>query len=314
MGRPLYSRPDITVRVTNEEPPAPSPEQPTYEKWSYWNAFDPDSDEWFEADDAVYEAFITDASQVVPNSVSPTSPTTEEDDNVNAIFVDARPHFIRRSSPPSTLTSDSEEENPVQQAGRTRLLGETGVDSEESDDDSDHSVVFVPPSAALSRFQGSIDEGGRVYTVDEFIMRDEALFDSPVATPTLAASSPNTVQTSSDTSSSPTATRVEEEIPISGPLRAEEFEVPRTPPRVPRSSALSISDVLGSPVGTPLVMATPSPPPSVTPRMYTWGPTVVLPPTPVSPTMSRGPLPNLGARMSVAHIQPTFVPVNRIRG
>ena len=53
MGRPLFSSSrQPAVRVE------PEPQHPTYEKWTHWNAFDPDSDEFFENDDAVYEAFI----------------------------------------------------------------------------------------------------------------------------------------------------------------------------------------------------------------------------------------------------------------
>ena len=39
---------------------APKPAYPIVEKWSPWNAFDPDSDEFFNSESAVYEAFLTD--------------------------------------------------------------------------------------------------------------------------------------------------------------------------------------------------------------------------------------------------------------
>ncbi|TDL26734.1 hypothetical protein BD410DRAFT_836564 [Rickenella mellea] len=77
MGRPLFS--------TSLAPPVvrvAEPEQPTqYEKWSSWNAFDPDSDEFFERDDVVYEAFLTPeqiaAAAAARESLSPT-PTSED--------------------------------------------------------------------------------------------------------------------------------------------------------------------------------------------------------------------------------------------
>ncbi|KAI0681853.1 hypothetical protein C8T65DRAFT_714304 [Cerioporus squamosus] len=59
MGRPLYSSSrQPAVRVE------PEPQHPAIEKWTYWNAFDPDSDEFFENDDAVYEAFIDPADRI----------------------------------------------------------------------------------------------------------------------------------------------------------------------------------------------------------------------------------------------------------
>jgi hypothetical protein len=55
-----YSAPAVR---TEPEPPAP-PAIP-YEKWTRWNSFDPDSDEFFEREDAVYEAFV-DSPDIAP--------------------------------------------------------------------------------------------------------------------------------------------------------------------------------------------------------------------------------------------------------
>src|SRR5262245_34997715 len=54
MGRPLYSLSYTAPAVRTEPEAGDSP----YEKWTYWNAFDPDSDEFFESDNAVLEDFI----------------------------------------------------------------------------------------------------------------------------------------------------------------------------------------------------------------------------------------------------------------
>lgn len=61
MGRPLYTS-ILLARHATEVAVQPTPPTHRYpvEKWSRWNAFDPDSDEFFEADDAVYEAFLSD--------------------------------------------------------------------------------------------------------------------------------------------------------------------------------------------------------------------------------------------------------------
>ena len=65
MGRPLFSKAtnsrDPIVRVV--EPEKTIPQQSVYTRWTYSNAFDPDADEFFESDDAVFEAFI-DPSQL----------------------------------------------------------------------------------------------------------------------------------------------------------------------------------------------------------------------------------------------------------
>ena len=53
MGRPIYSQAYISAPAVRTEPP---PTIPPYEKWSYWNAFDPDSDEFFENE--IIEDFI----------------------------------------------------------------------------------------------------------------------------------------------------------------------------------------------------------------------------------------------------------------
>jgi hypothetical protein len=80
MGRPIYSLSFApTAPVVRDDSPPPT-FNPVYEKWTYWNPFDPDSDEFFE-NDAVYEAFIdlpapSDRPSVVP-IISP-SPTSSE--------------------------------------------------------------------------------------------------------------------------------------------------------------------------------------------------------------------------------------------
>ena len=176
----------------------------------------------------------------------------------------------------------------------------------DSDDDTEGSISLLVPRPMIRG--PSIIDGGRIYTVDEFIMRDDGLFDVPITT-----TIPN--QTSSTTDSE--TPRLEQETSISVPVQAEEFEVPRTPPRTLGTAPLSNASTTDARVTTtPIVFSSlsPSPPPSVTPRLYSWAPTSTrLPPPPLSPTTNRGPLTNRNARMSVAHIQPSFTAsVNRV--
>ncbi|KAF8507961.1 hypothetical protein BU17DRAFT_100149 [Hysterangium stoloniferum] len=69
MGRPLYSsillsRQATKLPATQPQPPKTNPmlpktESPEVTKWSRTNAFDPDSDEFFNEDNAVYEVFLS---------------------------------------------------------------------------------------------------------------------------------------------------------------------------------------------------------------------------------------------------------------
>jgi hypothetical protein len=69
MGRPLYSSLLLSAKgaelcATQSDPSkttsmSPKTEYPVVEKWSRTNAFDPDSDEFFNEESAVYEAFLS---------------------------------------------------------------------------------------------------------------------------------------------------------------------------------------------------------------------------------------------------------------
>lgn len=67
MGRPLYTSTLLARQAPAVAEPQPAQTRsqrpqasvPVVPKWTRWNAFDPDSDEFFEAEDAVYEAFLT---------------------------------------------------------------------------------------------------------------------------------------------------------------------------------------------------------------------------------------------------------------
>ncbi|KAK0467018.1 uncharacterized protein EV420DRAFT_1506732, partial [Desarmillaria tabescens] len=62
MGRALFSSAyNSAPAVATPTPFADTPYEKIYEKWSMFNQFDPDSDDFFE--DAQYEAFITDEQE-----------------------------------------------------------------------------------------------------------------------------------------------------------------------------------------------------------------------------------------------------------
>jgi len=82
MGRPLYSASYSTPAVRTE--PEIAPPTASFEKWTYWNPFDPDSDEFFERADAVYEAFID------PADVPPATAERETDEPERLAAIIAR--------------------------------------------------------------------------------------------------------------------------------------------------------------------------------------------------------------------------------
>lgn len=64
MGRALFSQKFTPEPAIRTEPDPGLVPHPLYSKWSVWNDFDPDSDEFFK--DAEYEAFIEPTVNVVP--------------------------------------------------------------------------------------------------------------------------------------------------------------------------------------------------------------------------------------------------------
>lgn len=91
MGRPLYSN---AFRST---PAVRDPESPRCEKWSYLNAFDPDSDEFFDDENAVYEDFIGPVTSVNP----------EEDEEEEEELEEERDMLVVRMGNASPITSES---------------------------------------------------------------------------------------------------------------------------------------------------------------------------------------------------------------
>jgi len=101
MGRPLFSQsPSVAVRV---EPVVVTPpaEQPVCERWTYWNPFDPDSEEFFSNE--VYEAFV---------------------DPLNNTIADRGPSPIEDSS----SASSSDDESMDESAPRTGVIPHSAVD------------------------------------------------------------------------------------------------------------------------------------------------------------------------------------------
>ncbi|KAI0791981.1 hypothetical protein C8Q75DRAFT_753897 [Abortiporus biennis] len=244
MGRPLFSR-QTTTPAVRVEPEQTIPQNPPYERWTYWNAFDPDADEFFESDEAVYEAFI-DPSQL-PHTLSEAQSGSRE-------TVVEREAEVEVDDSLSTVSSGSSDS--ASSAGT--LSGRESPAGSEED---------VPVATlAIDRVSANSPE------------QPEEL-----QSPSVITSPPNVI----------VIHNVNEM-----PLR------PSTPERRP---ATPPSTNTTNENQTPLFFnATPSPPPSLTPRLYSWASRAPVPPV--------SPLPNRSARMSVSHIQPALIPLQRIVG
>lgn len=262
MGRPLYStsftfpattsavQSDVSIRTD----PDVVPDHPDIRKWSYWNAFDPDADEFFDGPNAVYEAFV-DPSTLPPLREEIAVEEAEEALRAMRRSAEMRIGLVTPLSPaPPSLSS---EDNA---SGRTS-----------------------PASAALE--EPYVIHLDHIERAEESQLandsEDEAAGDT-AATPVASLPPP------------PVIRRV-----LTLPADVE-LARPVTPPR-PSTPPPSVTTM------TPL-MYTPSPPPTVTPRLFTWAPRNAYP---------ASPLPNRSARMSVAHISPAYVPpviISRVRG
>ncbi|KZT07301.1 uncharacterized protein LAESUDRAFT_725215 [Laetiporus sulphureus 93-53] len=284
MGRPLFSQCYQTPAVRVE----PEQHQPTFERWTYLNAFDPDSDEFF-GDDAVYEAFV-----------DPAQPGTGGDGE-------------EREQPPAleTYSSSSSEASSSGRGSPTSDISPEEINQtvlERVTIQRDRTTVAhrsMPPYLVVPP-RHSIRDAPLAY-------REVAARASPYRPGEMASQHTNTYQSTTArhrqfgerAPPSPSTSSSSAPIPIpDSPRRgmAAPSHSPADPPSTPPSRS-------------PFSMESPSPAPSVTPRLYSWPPRNAVSSYPVSPAPS-GPLPNRNARMSVAHIpsSPALVPVSRVVG
>ncbi|TFK48567.1 hypothetical protein OE88DRAFT_1737809 [Heliocybe sulcata] len=302
MGRPLFSA------AARDSAPAvrvePEPVYPTYGKWTQWNAFDPDSDEFFESDDAVYEAFV-DPADLQPREEGSTSSRSASPTVVTAGHTDVGVVVLQDDV--SDVSSGSSEgtasgrESPMEGVSQEEERVETSASPTE---DYVPVVVRVPvnqradsPAGELTRTRGLYDgrEPAHVYRPGEDVSHFSNMYN-------FALQSRGTPEARSPTIDRTTTTRTSDIIPIfvHGP-----HEQPSSPPATPRRPP-STPRVLR----TPFSPLTPSPPPTVTPRLYHWsGPSVSIPTSPSPAPILRNP----SARMSLAHIAPTPVQARHIR-
>jgi hypothetical protein len=250
MGRPLYSRTFITTPAVRE------PEQPICEKWSYLNPFDPDSDEFFDNENAVYEDFI--------DSVTPANPEEEDEE-------EERDMLVLRMGNASPITSESS-------LSDNESLLAAGAEG--------------PADLVVDAFQAirRMDE-----PESEQVARVRLAFP-PMRQPTatrVALRSPYRPYYHRDTS-----------LPVPAP--SAPIPVPAVSRRSTTVDGAMISSPSTPPRQTPVTHVSMSPPPTSTPRLYTWARN---PSHSTSPS-SGSPFSNPHARTSYTHLSPAF---NRIR-
>ncbi|KAI0675788.1 hypothetical protein C8Q78DRAFT_1006588 [Trametes maxima] len=268
MGRPLFSARQPAVRVQ----PKPQPQHPAYEKWTYANAFDPDSDEFFENDDAVYEAFIEPGQQIqIPISA----------DRARTAIVDAD----AGSNSGSSSASSSGRGSPMELVNTDAFHREGEARADTIDDARVRSPTLRNPALDAQI------EAGRGLPAEERVQYYLSLIDRMVS--------------AREQEREPREARpsVRDRVPTYLDLPSDESRT-STPELVSRAPASPLRPSTPPAQSTPH-LASPSPPPSVTPRLYTWTARPVMPP-PASP------LTNRVSRVSVARMAPvSLVPVHR---
>lgn len=279
MGRPLFSLAFQTEPHVVSEPEPPCP----YQKWSYINPFDPDSDEFFESDQAVYEAFVdhVEAEQ------------SEDEDDVERDMVVIR---MGNASPISSEDSLSERDSPM-------AVG--------ADDPAQYiaqayrrQIAEVDAPARVSLGTRGIPGEIQVELVVVNSSRDNV--EIPDVPQQLVATS------QTDLSSYHPHLESLDELPL--PPASAPIPVPGS--RYQRSA--SVEDFTfpsfyhqNSPMTPPRHSAfhrfSPSPPPTVSPRIYTWASR-----RQTYSSTGTSPFTNTNARLSHAHLSPALARVHGV--
>ncbi|KAH7890873.1 hypothetical protein F5I97DRAFT_1946996 [Phlebopus sp. FC_14] len=242
MGRPLFSKAFQTAPAVRE------PQSPQYEKWSYLNAFDPDSDEFFESEQAVYEAFMDPVT-------SGNSEDEEEGDEDRDVLV------VRLGYPAS-----SERDSPMA-AGADEPAHLVVDDFHDLRRMEDSEAALTDPTVRVRL--ATRPPPGEIRWAN---LPSEGDHDERLATPAPSAPIP---------------------VPIVRSRRADEGSAlsPSTPPS--RQTPAQFS---------------PSPPPTSTPRIYSWAHN----PSYSNSPSAGSPFTNPHARTSYAHLSPALIRIRDV--
>ncbi|KAI6149534.1 hypothetical protein BKA82DRAFT_872933 [Pisolithus tinctorius] len=266
MGRPLFSKTLRSTPVVREPEDGSCP----YEKWSYVNAFDPDSDEFHET--AVYEDFVGPAE-----SAHLEEDVEEEDRDALVVRLGS---FDSTST--ASLSSLSDRASP--------LTAGNGDPANLADDFQDLREMENTETALTT-------SGSRIH-LDELrwdpvpSAGDGRLHTASIPSPRTATSS---LLTGAPVHRRDHSDRAGRRDTVSIPPRSAPIPVPVLRSR--RTVAIDDRTPVTPPRQTPVAL---SPPPTVTPRLYSWGR------APVSPS-SGSPFTNPAARTSYTHLSPAII-------
>ncbi|KAF9485441.1 hypothetical protein BDN70DRAFT_587517 [Pholiota conissans] len=310
MGRAVYSQTyALPEPAIHAEPEA----SPTCERWTSWNHFDPDSEEFFQ--DAEYEAFLNPAQSAreqaaeisasafarSPTGMSDLSDSASSEGSVGELE-QQRESGVGANNSPMAVGSD----DPAMLIANVYSVDRNSAWIALGDLDADEVARFWPTNVARD---GRASESSAYLTLNDspvqttpaFIPSPSIRSPSPLRSPTLRRMVPITPITI-------TRTRTRVEHRDADPEPAAERSPSPASPTMPATPPPTLYRLPAPRSVRPLAIATPSPPPSVTPRFYSWQ-QHSIPAVPVSPTAERererereGPLTNPLARMSFVRI------------
>ncbi|KAH7921229.1 hypothetical protein BV22DRAFT_1038893 [Leucogyrophana mollusca] len=296
MGRPLFSKAFQTAPAVRE-PETPCP----YEKWSYLNAFNPDSDEFFENEHAVYEDCLGPA-------VIPTSEDEEEREERDMMVI-----RVGTSSPTSSEESLSDGASPMADGPEdpAHLIANAYRDLRQAEDESDMLVDTGARVQLARRVVPTEVRWGTESMLQHPLVADES------SLPALVPTRPLRQRISSVSQNRGTVTHHEYARRTGGlPRTSDSAPVPVPVTRSRRTTsgddffASSPNSRTPSTPPSRQMHFTPSPPPTVTPRLYSWSSRHST--LSSSPSVGASPLTNANARMSYTHISPTLIRVRNV--
>ncbi|KAH9479334.1 hypothetical protein JR316_0007924 [Psilocybe cubensis] len=278
MGRALFSLAYATpAPVIRTEP---EPEVDICERWSAWNRFDPDSDDFFEH--AEYEAFVGPSRSAAQEAAMP--PLVEADAQLDS--PESTENSVNEQGSPMAVGSD---DPAILIADAYSIRATTWGNDEEDSTSSPTEAEWREADLAISSSP-----------TDEHDQTSIPPFIPPVAFREASPALETVSLPSNDPPRSPTLRRAVNITPIII-SRTQTEAIDRSPS--PDSPSMPSTPPSG--VAFPQALLTPSPPPSVTPRIYSWQ-RHSIPSLPSSPSLLRGNrdglLTNPHARMSFARI------------
>lgn len=306
MGRALFSQNYTSSPVVRTEP---EPSVDPFTKWSSWNAFDPDSDEFF--DNAVDELFI-DTEEYRQEYQQEQERLSSLGDSGTGSSASSESSESDRGSPmavgsddPAILIADAYSSIDWEQ--RFLAAGAADVDWRRARDERQrNSLVYASLSSIFNsrapRRPGA-EASDNAVPVRANRPRSATVSGGPAFHPPSSLRNSTTAnEIGNDPPSSPFTTLTVNissmAIPVepsTGPISPQWSATPPETPHPPQEQN----------------MFSPSPVPTVTPRIYSWNhPWVSRSPTSPSFHGAGGPLTNPSARMSLARIPISPAPVH----